>query len=699
MSIETISPVRLDTTDFTLVFDLRREQPELAYCGKRLPDREELIALCAAARRGAHQSQPDEPVLPSIFPQEGRGYPGRPALEYQVEGRSAPTDLRLSGLKLQQDRVSFEFSDAATKVELCWAIMSSGLIEVRTRLINLASLPITITHLASLSLPVPHWASEAVRFSGRWSAEMQEQRHAISGGIAGGRSRGGRPGFSGGNWIRLEEPGVSEGKGRCLSAHLAWSGDHEMSLELDADGAATLMMSAGLEAGEIVLAPGAAFEAPRALLAVSARGSAGLRQAFHREVMATSPVSFPRKVHLNSWEALAFDLSVPALEQLVEHARDLGAERFVLDDGWFEGRRNDTTSLGDWTPDRGLFPDGLRGLIEHVHACGMDFGLWVEPEMISPASALYRAHPDWCIHRKDRPRETQRYQLVLDLTRPEVEEHLFTMLDTLLRQNQIAYLKWDHNRELFPRALKGHAQTLALYRLLDRLRSAHPQVEIESCASGGGRVDLEILRRCGRYWASDNNDAVERLRINRSWYQFLPPSITGNHVGPSPNPITGRRLSMDFRAKVALFGHMGIEANPVEMTEGERAVLARHILLYKEWRDVVHRGSLYEIECGDPSVVGWLALNGRRGLALAAQTRLAPTFEAPPVRFAGLDPQIYYAVRLLEPWPSRAKPYLASPEVWRAGLVLSGAALAEQGLALPLTHPETAWLIALEEEE
>jgi alpha-galactosidase len=234
--------------------------------------------------------------------------------------------------------------------------------------------------------------------------------------------------------------------------------------------------------------------------------------------------------------------------------------------------------------------------------------------------------------------------------------------------------------------------------LLDRLRAAHPAVEIESCASGGGRVDYSILARCTRFWASDNNDPIERLRINRSWLQFLPLRTCGHHVGPSPNPVTGRALPMDFRAKVALFGHMGVEADPGSMTPDERRTLAAHVALYRQWRDVLHEGELGELAVDDPGVCGWVAVAGPRALALVAQTAFARHFEVAPVRIPGLDPARLYRVTLPEPWPDPAARYLGDSALWRDGLVISGAALAHAGLALPLRHPCTAWLIALEAE-
>jgi alpha-galactosidase len=689
--------VRLDGEALTLAFALEAGgAADCVYLGARLPEGEDLAMLASATARGRHESQPDVPPVPGLLPERKGGWSGTPVLDLRRDGRALPTDCRVSDWDCAGRALTIRFADRLAGVEamLCWQIGAGDVLTSRLTLTNTGTAALAVEALAALALPVPRRFAELTSFAGRWAGEMQEHRRPIAPDGLMRRTAIGKQGFGGGNWLLLHS-----GE-EVLGAHLAWSGDHWLALAPDnqgaGDGRALLLMGAELQAGEAVLAPGESITTPAAHLALGADRSA-LAQAFHAyaraEVLPARAAWAPRKVHLNSWEALAFDLSEDKLIALAENAASLGIERFVLDDGWFGGRRNDQTSLGDWFVSPDVFPNGLAPLIARVHALGMDFGLWVEPEMISPDSDLTRAHPDWCLHHEGRKRPTMRGQLALDMARPEVRDYLFTRLDALLGEYPIAYLKWDHNRDLFPCA-PGQAE--GFYALVDRLRAAHPQVEIESCSSGGGRIDMGVLARTHRVWPSDNNDTIERLRIIPAWSQFLPLEVLGSHVGPSPNPITGRRLAMDFRAKVAIFGHMGVEADPARMSEKERETLAAHIALYKDWRSVLHQGALHRLAHPDPNVTAMMVAHEGKALALAAQTGFSPVFDAAPVRLAGLDPAARYRVTLPAPWPPRARHYLANADGWREGLVLSGTALMAQGLALPLTHPETAWIIALE---
>lgn len=691
-----VERVRCDGAAVTLVFALEEGgAADCVHCGARLPAGEDLAALAAAGARGRHESQPDVPPVPGLLPERKGGWSGTPAVMLRRAGTRIATDLRVSGWEADAGALAIRFADAIAGVEahLRWRIGTGDVLRCAVTLVNTGEAPLEVERCAALALPVPSRFTEVTTYAGRWAAEMQEHRRPVRPDGLARASAIGKPGFAGGNWLLLH---AGE---EVLGAHLAWSGDHWLALEPDAqgaaDGRAVLLM--GADTGGVVLAPGESFTTPEAVFALAPDRSA-LAQAFHAhlraEVLPGRTDWGPRKVHLNSWEALGFKLSEEGLIALAESAAALGVERFVLDDGWFGGRRDDTTSLGDWVVSPEVFPNGLAPLIARVHALGMDFGLWVEPEMVSPDSDLYLQNPDWCLHTPDREeRPTMRGQLALDMAREEVRDHLFAALDALLRDNAIAYLKWDHNRDLFPSA-PGQAE--GFHALLGRLRAAHPRVEIESCSSGGGRIDMAVLSRTHRVWPSDNNDAVERLRIIPAWSQFLPLEVLGSHVGPSPNPITGRRLGMDFLAKVAIFGHMGVEADPARMSDRERETLAAHIALYKQWRGVLHAGALHRLAHPDPNVTGMMVTHEGKALALVAQTAFSPVFDAAPIRLAGLDPEARYRVTLPEPWPPKAKHYLANPAQWRAGLVLSGKALMTQGLALPLTHPETAWLIALE---
>jgi alpha-galactosidase len=679
--------------------------PRLVYLGPLLPPDEDLQTLSTVTAAGRHGSQADAPQPHGLFPEAGRGGMGRPALSLRCGGSAVTTNFGAATITSASDKILVQMQDAGNglAVAIEWQIGAGDLVRACVTLTNTGTALVAVDNLASLVLPLPRWASHATHFSGRWAGEMQMTTAAIEG-ARGSTSRGGRPGFGGGNWLLVHAAAAATDTGHMVGLHLGWNGDHDQLIERDADGSACVHMGCRLDFDEIRLAPGDSFRTPDAFFAFGGTGRNGVRAAFHAHLRADVLPSRAgwgvRKVHLNSWEALGFEIDEQKVIALVAAAAALGVERFVLDDGWFNGRRDDTTSLGDWTPDSDRFPDGLAAVVDCCAAHGLDFGLWVEPEMVNLESALYRAHPDWCLHIPLGPRRTQRHQLVLDLTRAEVADHVFSTLDALLNAHPIAYLKWDHNRELFPLNGKGHAQALALLAVLDRLRAAHPRIEIESCASGGGRIDFATLARCQRVWVSDNTDPIERLRINAAWSQFLPPEIIGSHVGPSPNPITGRNTAMDFRAKVAFLGHMGVEADPATMRAKERAVLAAHIALYKQWRDILHTGVQREIDFRAPGLFGAMvvSVDGSRAVALAARCDFAADYLAEPVRLNGLDQLASYRVTLLEPWPDCAGRRLPNAELWRSGVRVSGRALAETGLMLPLDLPETAWLIALARE-
>ncbi|MCW1401894.1 alpha-galactosidase [Novosphingobium sp. MW5] len=395
----------------------------------------------------------------------------------------------------------------------------------------------------------------------------------------------------------------------------------------------------------------------------------------------------PRPVHANSWEACYFDHDEERIVALAQACADAGVERFVLDDGWFRGRNDDHAGLGDWTADPAKYPHGLKPLADRIVGMGMAFGLWVEPEMINPDSDLYRAHPDWALALPERDRPTARNQLVLDMRRAEVRDYLFAALDALLRELPVSYLKWDHNRDLAPAG--GAAQVQGTYDLLARLRAAHPSVEIESCAGGGGRSDAGIMAYTHRFWASDNLDAVSRTAIQRGFLTFLPPEVMGSHIGASPAHATGRSQSLAFRAAVAMPGHFGIELDPRRLNAEERAELADWIGFHKQWRALLHQGQVWLGEGADGLV--WQAQGrGDEFLLFAVRTTPALDRRPQPLKLPFLAGAGRCDLDLLRIASGSQQHAIPLPELWQQTASFSGSWLAHAGLPMPPLGAETA---------
>ena len=461
-------------------------------------------------------------------------------------------------------------------------------------------------------------------------------------------------------------------------------------------------MQAGelLHPGEVVLEPGQSYTTPEVVGVFSSGGLTPATWGFHRAVRSSpSHPTTPRPVLLNTWEAVYFDHDLDRLRGLADVAAEVGIERFVLDDGWFGSRRDDTSGLGDWWVSPEVYPDGLVPLIDHVTGLGMEFGIWVEPEMVNPDSELYRAHPDWALTTDAYEPVLGRNQLVLDLANPDAFAHILRQLDALLRDHDIAYVKWDMNRDHVQGsgatgAAGTHAQTLAVYALLDELRTRHPSVEFESCASGGGRIDLAILERTERVWTSDCNDALERQTIQRGASMLLPPEVTGAHIGPRRSHTTGRRHTLAFRAATALFGHLGVEWNVVRLDAGDRAELAEAIALHKRFRPLLHSGDVVRFDTEEPYLAhGVYAADRTEALVSFVQMTTGPSLTPPPLRLPGLDPDRSYRIEHVA-LPGERWGLAATQPAWLAdGVELTGRQLEAHGLRPPVLHPESAVLL------
>ena len=683
---------------------------------KRMAPDESAVWPLAGARPLPPNALDGDPAL-SLVPTHGLGWFAQPALAgSRSDGSDWAQQFELVATERAETSLCLSLRDEVARLALTWRCTLAPACDVFTasaELQNLGDTPFRLDFLAALTLPLPAEAGQVLGFAGRWTLEFQQARDHL--GVATWRrdSRRGRNAHDAfpAVIVGAELGDEAADAGPVWGAHLAWSGNHTLAIEPLTDGRRQLQMGEWLAPGEVLLAPGESYRTPDAHFSFSAAGLNGLAANFHgffRSQVLRWPGGqrTPRPVHLNSWEAVYFNHDLAGLKDLASAGAAVGVERFVLDDGWFHRRDHDRAALGDWWPDAIKYPQGLAPLIEHVRGLGMQFGLWVEPEMVNPDSELYRAHPDWALHIAGRPQVLGRNQLVLDLAREEVADYLFGRLDALLRGNDIAYFKWDMNRDLATAATlaPGHAgraayraQNEALYRLLARVRAAHPALEIESCSSGGARADAGILRHTHRVWTSDCNDALTRIGIQSGFLRFLPPEIMGAHIGPAISHTTGRRHSLAFRASVALFGHLGVEFDLRGLDADERTELAFWIAAYKDWREVCHGGVLRQGRQGGLSWVQATAPDAASAL-FALYRRVEDIARYTPAqRIQGLEPGRRYRLQSLH---SPSVPHSRSStdllDALAAGtLVLSGAQLRDVGLPLPPLPPESAVVVGL----
>lgn len=687
----------------SLLLDVRGPGPAtVPHWGPDLGDLD-AAALAAVADSGVPavpRGGQDQPVPVGLLPGYWTGDPGRPGLLGSRGGRDFSPRFGRPAVRRAGSAVVLTAADPAAGLELRTDVelAPAGLLRVRHVLTNTGPDPYGLEGLR-VALPLPARAAELLDFTGRWCRERAPQRHPLAMGGWVRESRAGRTGHDATIGLCAGTPGFGFGAGEVWSVHVAWSGDHVTYAERTPRGSARLGGGELLHPGEVILAPGESYASPWLCAAYSAAGLDGISAAFHGWLRARpAHPAAPRPTTLNVWEAVYFDHDLDRLRGLADAAAQVGVERFVLDDGWFLGRRDDTAGLGDWEVDPAVWPAGLVPLIGHVARLGMQFGLWVEPEMVNPDSDLFRSHPDWVLAAGDRLPLLARDQLVLDLAHPPVFDHLLGRLDALLSDHDIAYLKWDHNRDLVDAGRTSgrpgvRTQTLAVYRLLDELRARHPGVEIESCASGGARVDLEILQRTDRVWASDCNDALERQSIQRWTGVFLPPELIGAHVGPPRSHTTGRVQALDFRAATALFGHQGLEWDLGAATPADLAAVRSWLAFVREWRAVLHGGRVVRADRADPAswVHGVVAAD--RALYAYVQLGSSVTTVPEPARLPGLEPDRRYRVAAAYP---AGEPLAVqhTPPAWLAGGVeLTGRVLATIGLPMPVLVPEQALLL------
>jgi alpha-galactosidase len=676
---------RLDGGGVSYVFGVNEDgRLQSLYWGSALSRADEIAAPRAVPENSSNEISVT--VTPFEFAGFGAGLTTEPSLKVRFPDGVRDLDLRYAEHQLEHGRIIVRLQDVqrAVHVVLSYSMdEATGIISRSARVENRTDGWVHVDQLAAASLNLPYGDDYQLSYlTGRWAGEFALQSRPVTPGSIVIESRKGVTSHQANPWIALSRAITEEESGPVWFGALGWSGSWRISVDMDALGG--VRTTAGYNPFDFGyrLQPGESLDSPVFYAGFSDSGFGGASRLFHRyqrtQILPGAPTPRLRPVLYNSWEATTFSVDEAGQMALAEKAASIGVERFVMDDGWFGERNSDRAGLGDWTVNPKKFPNGLTPLIKRVNQLGMEFGLWVEPEMVNPDSRLYRAHPDWVINFKGRPRTEARNQLVLNLARGDVYDYLLKTLDQLVSNNNIAFLKWDHNRAWsepgWPEVPPEQQQKLYvryvdnLYKLLAELRRRHPKLEIESCASGGGRVDLGIMRLTDQVWTSDNTDPYDRLLIQDGFSHAYAPAIMMAWVTDSPNYVNQRATSLEYRFLSAMQGGLGIGANLNHWTE-EDFSKARHLIgEYKAIRATVQHGDLYRLVSPrhGSSRSATLSVSQDRKQAVLFTFLHSSTMRDPQsfIQLRGLDPAAIYALRAISGKAAPQTPSHASGAYW-----------------------------------
>lgn len=633
----------------------------------------------------------------------GLNQSGQYAFHLLLPGGKIGLDLHPTLCQTDGDQLHIRLEDPRWKglsVDLRLQLWEEGIFTQDVTISNNLDAPVLLLRASSLSFQLDEPAYYATFFRGSWAGENVMEEHPVPKGqtlsvhsYTGIKTaQEGTPGLL----LSTPEPAREE-RGFCLLGALCWSGNYEISLTHNAYGVLFAHMGCDFSNAPYALAPGQQLDLPRAVIAASHTGKGDASRRLHRFVRnhILPHGNEIRRTLLNSWEGVHFNVEEPTLHRMMECASELGIELFVLDDGWFGNRVDDTSSLGDWETDLTRIPHGLAGLADQANRCGMGFGLWIEPEMVSPESELFRRNPDWAIRTTELLPAEERRQLVLNLTLPEVEHFVLSTVSGLLRQHPgISYVKWDCNRKITD-AEDPHLYVdyiAAYYRIMQTLRERFPDVTFQCCSAGGGRLDLGAARFHEEFWLSDNTDAYERLRMQWSASHFFPANAIGAHVTVSPNLYSHRSTSLKFRFDVALSGRLGFELDPRRLSHKEAEELKQRLQMARQCRPLIQQGDLYRLlspyEGPDCAL---MYLSEKKALVLAYTTERPFVDQHMRLRLQGLDPHERYRLRELEP----NEEGFHCPQ---RDTIMTGQELMERGLILQWNAPMQSSIILLQPE-
>lgn len=675
---ETHSLFHLQSKNMSYVLQILNGYPAHAYWGKKLNNNHDLAHLLVQEKDYALD------WLPQEYPQYGSGDHRNPAYQIMLEeDGSRITELIYKDHRIKKGKpkleglphVYTENIDEADTLELTLVDYYTGLEVVLTYTI-LADYDVicrsvrfnnhgkqTLHLLRALSTSVDFRGSdfEALYLAGAWTREANIERHPLGPGTLLIDSKRGASSHQLNPFFALIRPGTDENHGEVFAFSFVYSGNFVATAEVDQF--FNTRVSMGLNPFDFSwkLEAGATFQTPEVVMVYSSKGIGEMSRTYHRLYRTRLARGVyrdkVRPILVNNWEATYFNFNEKKLEEIVKVASELGIELFVLDDGWFGKRDDDTTSLGDWFEDRRKLPNGLEGLAKKVNQYGLKFGLWVEPEMISPESKLYKKHPDWCLHVKGRRRTLARTQLILDLSRKEVREYIINVLSDIFSRVPLSYIKWDMNRNMteigsaeFPKDQQqeiAHRYILGLYEILEHLTTKFPHILFESCSSGGGRFDPGMLYYMPQTWTSDDTDAVERLKIQYGTSLVYPVSSIGAHVSAVPNHQIGRITPLKTRGHVAMSGNFGYEMDLTTFTDEEKEIAKKQVATYIEIRSLIQQGDLYRLKSPfEGNETAWMFVSDDKSEAIVFYFRVLSEPFPPNKRLClnGLDPNKKYRI-------------------------------------------------------
>lgn len=558
--------------------------------------------------------------------------------------------------------LTVKLADGDLELQLHYTIFADEDVIVRSTTFVNHGKTVFLNRALSAQLDLPDANYDFIQFAGSWSRERHLHRSHLHPGTQSISSLRTASSHQENTFFMLARPHTDNNQGAVFGFNFVYSGNFLDSVEVDQFDTTRVLIGINPDEFGWKLNSGDSFQTPEVIFSYTDNGFNALSQqlgAFYAQHLINPHFAYQeRPILINNWEATFMDFTEDKLMPIVERAKELGIEMFVLDDGWFGHRDDDRSSLGDWFVDEKKFNHGIAGFAKRVHDLDMKFGLWFEPEMISIDSKLYQTHPEWMIKTPGRGQTPGRHQFVLDMSRKEVVDYLFELMSHIIQDAKLDYIKWDMNRnitEMYGADLPAdqqlefsHRYILGVYDLYDRLTKAFPDVLFESCASGGGRFDLGMMYYAPQAWCSDDTDAVERIKIQDGTSYGYTPSMWGAHVSAVPNDQVGRLTSIDTRAKVAYFGAFGYELDVTELSDEEQATIKQQVAFYKQYRKLFQFGTFYRLETPDTSdnVYAWETVSPDKQTAIGMRYQILNGANPAYIRyyFKGLDPERHYTV-------------------------------------------------------